>query len=69
MASVHIAWRINRIATSMQKLKRISLSMTEQLLTAITPISPLDGRYAQKCRSLAEFVANTGLCGTGLKWR
>ena len=35
--------------------------MTEQLLTAITSISPLDGRYAQKCRSLAEICSEYGL--------
>ena len=35
--------------------------MTKQLLTAITSISPLDGRYAQKCRSLAEICSEYGL--------
>ena len=35
--------------------------MTEHLLTAITSISPLDGRYAHKCRSLAEICSEYGL--------
>ena len=35
--------------------------MTEQYLTAISSISPLDGRYAQKCRALAEICSEYGL--------
>ena len=35
--------------------------MTEQLPTAVFSISPLDGRYARKCRSLAEICSEYGL--------